>query len=97
MLGLPGQARQFLSKEMVSAILLLSSQTPEGSPVVYDPAHGLGWQDSKGWKVYFGNLNEMEQKLVIYQALVQQITSNGLTPALISVEYVHHPYYRLEP
>jgi cell division protein FtsQ len=96
-LGIPSPAQQFLTKEMVSAILLLSVQTPDGAPVVYDPSHGLGWQDRRGWKVYFGDLKEMEQKLVVYNALLQRLKSNDLKPVLISVEYVHHPYYRLEP
>jgi hypothetical protein len=35
-------------------------------------------------------------KMAVYQALVDQLKSEGIQPALISVEYVHAPYYRME-
>jgi hypothetical protein len=38
----------------------------------------------------------MEMKLLVYQAIVDRLQKEGITPALISVENVHAPYYRLE-
>jgi len=87
---------QFMPVEMVSAILSMSAQAPAGTPLIYDALHGLGWKDAAGWEVYFGDIRDIEMKLRVYQALVKRLQGEGLQPALISVEYVHSPYYRLE-
>ncbi len=89
-------AVQFLPVEMVSAILSLSAQAPAGTPLVYDALHGLGWKDAAGWEVYFGEVRDIDMKLRIYQAVVKGLQKEGIKPALISVEFVHSPYYRLE-
>ena len=86
-----------LSHDLVSAILALNAKMPADTLLVYDSDHGLGWNDPQGWEVYFGAEDEdMGMKLVVYQALVERLNSEGIQPALISVEYVHAPYYRME-
>ena len=70
---------------------------PAETVLVYDSAHGLGWNDPNGWDVFFGvEDQDMDMKLLVYQALVDRLKSEGITPALISVEYLHAPYYRME-
>ncbi len=86
-----------LSSELVSAILALGAKMPADTLLVYDSVHGLGWNDPKGWEVYFGSEDQdMEMKLTVYQALVERLENEGIQPAMISVEYVHAPYYRME-
>jgi cell division protein FtsQ len=86
-----------LSPELVSSILTLGAKMPEGTVLVYDSEHGLGWNDPNGWDVFFGNEDQdMQMKLDVYQALVERLKNEGIQPALISVEYVHAPYYRME-
>lgn len=86
-----------LSPELVSSILALSAKMPADTVLAYDSEHGLGWNDPKGWEVFFGAEDQdIEMKLSVYQALVDQLESEGIQPALISVEYVHAPYYRME-
>jgi hypothetical protein len=88
----------FMFPEMVTGIMLMSDQAPEGVPLVYDPQHGLGWHTRSGWDVYFGvDVADIDQKLVVYDAIVKQLKEDGISPVLISVEFVHAPYYRLEP
>jgi hypothetical protein len=87
----------FMSPDMVSAILALYPQSPHDTPLVYDPVHGLGWLDGRGWQVYFGlDVLDIETKLHVYEAVVEHLISAGTQPALISVEHIHAPYYRLE-
>jgi cell division protein FtsQ len=89
---------RFLPPQLVSAALAISLQAPQGTPLVYTGDHGLGWKDPRGWEVYFGmNLKDMEMKLRVYQTLVKRLGKEKIQPKLISVEYVHAPYYRLEP
>jgi len=87
---------QYLSVDMVSAILSISAQVPQGATLIYDSQHGLGWRESRGWAVYFGDARDIDMKLNVYKAILKKLKKEGITPALISVEYVHAPYYRLE-
>ncbi len=87
---------QFLPVEMVSAILSMSAQAPSSIPLTYDPVRGLGWQDAQGWEVYFGDTRYMDMKLRVYKAILEKLDDEDTMPALISVEHVHLPYYRLE-
>lgn len=83
--------------ELVNAILTLSQKIPEGSPITYDSQHGIGWFDPRGWQVYFGSGGEdMEVKWKVYWKTFKRLKKAGILPALISVEHVHAPYYRLE-
>ena len=64
---------------------------------MYTENRGLGWQDPQGWDVFFGaDLNDIEMKLLVYDAIVAYVLREGIQPELISVEFVHAPYYRLE-
>ncbi len=86
-----------LSPDLLAAILELGEKMPADTLLVYDSEHGLGWNDPKGWEVFFGQEDsDMSMKLTVYQALVNQLESQGIQPAMISVEYVHAPYYRME-
>ena len=86
-----------LPQDLVQAILTLGSQVPADTQLVYDAQYGLGWDDPLGWEVYFGaQTNEMDQKLVVYQGVVNYLTDQGLQPELVSVAFVHAPYYRME-
>ncbi len=87
----------FIPVEMVSAILSISAIAPANTPLIYSEEHGLGWKDAQGWDVYFGDVRDMDMKLRVYQSLVKELKKEKIQPVLISVEYVHTPYYRLEP
>jgi hypothetical protein len=39
---------------------------------------------------------DLEEKLFVYSAIVEEVQANGITPALINVEHVHAPFYRME-
>ena len=94
--GKPAEAER-LPVELVQAILTLGSQVPVETQLVYDSAYGMGWEDPLGWDVYFGQqTNDMEQRLIVYQGVVGYLTGNGLQPELVSVEFLHAPYYRME-
>jgi len=87
---------QFMPVEMVSGILSMSAQAPKDTPLVYDAKHGLGWKDTRGWDVYFGDVRDIDVKLRIYNVMLKQFKKDKVQPVLVSLEYVHAPYYRLE-
>lgn len=83
--------------EFVLGILTLGQYVPEGSYLQYDPQFGLGWQDPKGWTVYFGkDIANIDIKLAEYQRILAALNTKGITPTLISVEFLQAPFYRVE-
>lgn len=91
------QVREQLDPKLIRVLLSMSQYMPEGRTMIYDPAQGLGWSDERGWQVFFGsNLENMDQKLIVYQAIVDRLEAEGVQPVLISLEYLHAPYFRLE-
>jgi cell division protein FtsQ len=88
---------RFLPPQLLSAILAISIHVPPSTPLFYTEERGLGWQDTRGWDVFFGtDLKDIEMKLLVYDAIVDYVVKEGIQPELISVEFVHAPYYRLE-
>ena len=93
-----GEIQPLLPPEMVSAILTLSTVAPDDTVLAYDPQHGLGWDDARGWTVFFGpSPKDMHQRLAVYDVVVEELTKQNITPAIINLEYFHAPFYRLEP
>jgi cell division septal protein FtsQ len=90
--------QSFMAPELVNGILTMRAQAPANTILVYDPTYGLGWSDARGWNVFFGSdVTEIETKLRVYNAIVEKLQATGIIPALISVEHVHAPFYRMEP
>ena len=93
----PNKPSLKLTSDLVSSILALGAKMPADTTLVYDSEHGLGWNDPNGWEVFFGDEDkDMEMKVIVYQALVERLQSEGIQPVMISVEYVHAPYYRVQ-
>jgi cell division protein FtsQ len=94
------EASRVFDPKMIQSILAVSAYAPPGRSLTFDDEHGLGWADDRGWLAYFGanlaDAGEMEMRLRVYDALVQRLDENGVWPRLISVEFLHAPYYRLE-
>ncbi len=91
-------ASQRVDTQVITAAAVLSTQMPAESSMVYSTSDGLGWTDPRGWKVYFGlSLDNITEKVALYQAIVDQLTQKKIKPTVISVENVYAPFYRLEP
>jgi hypothetical protein len=87
--------QKFIAPEMVQTLVDLAGQVPAGTPILFDPHYGFGWQDPRGWTVYFGQNNkDIPMKKTIYQAIVDSLTLQGVQPTLISVAYLNAPFYK---
>ncbi len=87
--------QKFISPEMVQAMSVLARDIPAGMPMTYDPVYGMGWQDPRGWNVYFGqDAKNISMKKNVYQAIVDTLLLQGVQPTLISVEYLNAPFYK---
>ena len=89
--------RTFMDPQMIPAIQAMAKQIPEGVQLEYHPTYGLGWTDPQGWNVFFGlDPNDMPQKLNMYREIIAKLKARGEKPALISMENLYAPYYRME-
>jgi cell division septal protein FtsQ len=87
----------FLDPELIQAIQQVGAQAPAGVQILYDPTHGLGWVDPKGWQVFIGRTGDnIEAKLQVYKAVAQKLQQDQITPSMISVAQVDAPFYRLD-
>jgi hypothetical protein len=69
---------------------------PPGVSIIYDSSFGFGWDDPRGWQVYFGTSGtDVELKMRVYESMVASLTERGIQPSLINVTYPTAPYYRL--
>jgi len=59
----------------------------------YEPGNGLSYQDGRGWRAYFGSGLNMEQKLAVYETVVNDLLARSINPAYISVRNEFKPYY----
>jgi hypothetical protein len=86
-----------LHPELVVAVLKMAEEVPTENPVVFHPEHGFGWDDWRGWEVYFGpDTSDIDVKLRVYETLADRLESQGINPEFISLEHIHAPYYRME-
>jgi cell division protein FtsQ len=86
----------YVSPDLVKAIQTVAADVPAGTTMEYDPKYGLGWQDGRGWKAFFGtDATDMPLKLQIYKSLVDSLAQKGIQPTFISVQYANAPYYRI--
>jgi cell division protein FtsQ len=93
--ALPLYEQKFIAPEMVQALTVLARAVPAGLPMTFDPLYGMGWYDPLGWTVYFGqDSQDIPMKKVVYQAIVDTLTLQGVQPSLISVEYLNAPFYK---
>ena len=70
---------------------------PAGTTLTYSQQNGMGWADNRGWNVFVGvDLEQIDQKMKVYEAVVNKLSQEGITPVMISVENVHAPFYRME-
>jgi cell division septal protein FtsQ len=86
----------FISSEMVQALKGLAGHVPQGVPILYDAGSGFGWNDPRGWRVYFGtSARDVELKMRVYESMVASLTQRGIRPVSINVTYPAAPYYRM--
>lgn len=82
-----------IAADVLRSAAVLNAQLPEeAATLVYDPVHGLGIEDPRGWVAYFGVGGDMVVKVRTYQAIVSGLTQVRQPVALISVADAAAPY-----
>lgn len=63
------------------------------SVLYYSEPEGLGFDDERGWRAYFGTGLSMDVKLLVYERLVAELTSQGVDITYIDVSNPAAPFY----
>ena len=82
---------------LLTAILQLNAWMPDESVLLYQEKRGIGWKDVRGWDVFIGSkLENINDKMLMYETIVRKLEDQGIHPSMVSVEFLHAPYYRLD-
>lgn len=87
--GLP-----FVPADVLQGALQLRQLRPNIEALYYRPSGGLSYQDGRGWRAYFGVGDDMAQKLVVYETLVERLQAANLRLEYVSVSNPQKPFYR---
>lgn len=79
---------------LIHSALALRAQMPELEVLLFDAEKGLGLEDPRGWKAYFGTQGDIALKIQVYKAITENISAQGVAPTLVCVEDESAPYYR---
>ncbi|MBZ0293600.1 MAG: FtsQ-type POTRA domain-containing protein [Anaerolineae bacterium] len=82
-----------LDTRIISGALQLRSMFPTIDLLRYHPNKGLGYQDGRGWEVWFGIGTDMPEKILVYDAIVANLLSRNIQPTEINVANPDAPYY----
>jgi cell division protein FtsQ len=83
----------FVADEVLAGALQLRALRANIDHLFYEPGNGLSYQDGRGWRAYFGSGLDMEQKLAVYETVVEDLLARAVGPAYISVRNEAKPYY----
>jgi cell division protein FtsQ len=93
-IGCPEGEGIAIDQAVVEGALQLKTLRPEIEVLYYNPVSGLSFDDPGGWRVYFGVGTGMQQRLLLYEAIVSNIQARGLQPEYVNVGDPDAPYYR---
>ena len=81
--------------DVMAGALQLKGLRPNIDALLYDRNNGLSYHDGRNWDAFFGVGADMNQKLVVYETLVDNLMARNLQPEYISVVNTLKPFYRL--
>ena len=87
----------YIDSEIIDGALQLKELRPNIEHLFYRPETGLSYQDGRGWRGQFGTGNDMDQKLVVYETIVEELLKQGKQISYISVRNQAKPFYKAQP
>ena len=91
----PLAEESFVAEDVLAGALLLRELRSNIDHLFYEPGNGLSYQDGRGWRAYFGSGLNMEQKLAVYETIVDDLLERTVAPTHISVRNETRPYYMM--
>jgi hypothetical protein len=91
----PPDIGQRIPQSIIDGALYLRSRNPDIGVLLYDSVKGLGFRESGGWTVWFGNGAEMDVKLLVYNSVIARIQSDGIHPGEVMMSDPDRPVYTI--
>jgi cell division septal protein FtsQ len=91
---LDNQTRTQLDRQLVIAIQTLTAALPAVKQFDYATLKGLSFQSERGWRVLFGQPEQLNAKLTLLTALTAQLTAQKITPEYIDVRLPERAFYK---
>ncbi len=82
-----------LDEAIVNGALQLQGLLPQLRELNFHPDKGLGYTAAGGWQVWLGSGAGMADRMLVYEALVGDLSRRGIQPVEINVANPHSPYY----
>ncbi len=90
----PIQPGDRVDPQVIAGAQKLCSLLPGLTTVQYAPHTGISFQSEQGWPIYMGQGEDVEQKVAIMKALLQEIAAKGIQPQFIDLRFKGSPYYK---
>jgi len=81
-----------IDHEIITSALELRQLLPEATAFQYSEDKGLIF-DQRGYPIYFGT-GDMAEKVAILNALLQELSSEGIKPEFVDVRFKESPCYK---
>jgi cell division septal protein FtsQ len=78
---------------IVQATLSVAQNLPEVQRYRYTEAHGLEFDDARGFVVYLGLGPDMAERVSVWKALSADLDARQVQPRFVDVRYPAAPYY----
>lgn len=91
---LDNQARTQLDMPLVLAIQTVLTALPQVKQFDYGSLKGLSFQSEQGWRVLFGQPNQLNAKLTLLNTLTAQLATQKITPEYIDVRLPERAFYK---
>jgi cell division septal protein FtsQ len=79
--------------KVVQAALSVAQLMPEIRSYRYSGAHGLEFDDERGFPVYLGLGEDMSDRVMIWKALRKDLSQRSVQPKFVDIRYPLAPYY----
>lgn len=86
-------AGQPADPKVIAATLSVAQALPGVRRYRYSSAHGLEFDDERGFPVYLGLAGEMSDRVMIWQALRDSLIARGVQPKFVDIRYPLAPFY----
>jgi cell division septal protein FtsQ len=80
--------------DVIAGALQLKGLYPNIDRLVYAESKGLGYDDGRGWRVWFGKGTTMPNRATVYEALIADLLARGIQPREVNVADLQAVYYR---
>jgi hypothetical protein len=90
-----GEVGASIDRDIVTGAVQLQTLVPNITLLRYHPDKGLGYNDQRGWEAWLGAGSDMPQRILIYNAIVNDLLTRGVVPSEVNIENPNAPYYSI--